>query len=92
MPDLPSTTCTGCGTCAQICSVHAISMVESSEGFKYPQIDKNKCTDCRLCEKRCPVLHAVTLSDNDIAAYACINTDEHIRNESSSGGIFFSLC
>lgn len=91
MPDLPSTTCTGCGTCAQICSLHAISMVESSEGFKYPQIDKNKCTDCRLCEKRCPVLHAVTLSDNDIAAYACINTDEHIRNESSSGGIF-SLC
>lgn len=91
MPELPSTTCTGCGTCAQLCPVQAIMMAESPEGFKYPQIDRRKCIDCHLCEKKCPVLHAVTLNDCDIAAYACINTDENIRRESSSGGVF-SLC
>lgn len=91
MPNLPTTTCTGCEACAQLCPVHAITMMASSEGFKYPQIDKAKCINCHLCEKRCPVLHTVALNDCNIAAYACINTDEYIRNESSSGGIF-SLC
>lgn len=91
MLKLPTIKCNGCSTCAWLCPVHAITMTESPEGFKYPQIDKNKCIDCHLCEKRCPVLHSVTLNDCDIAAYACINTDEYIRKESSSGGVF-SLC
>lgn len=91
MPNLPSLKCTGCSTCDQLCSLHAISMVETSEGFKYPLIDRNRCVDCHLCEKRCPVLHNVTLNSREIETYACINTDEYIRRESSSGGIFF-LC
>lgn len=91
MPNFPSLKCSGCHTCAQLCPVQAIMMAESPEGFKYPQIDRRKCIDCHLCEKKCPVLHAVTLNDCDIAAYACINTDENIRRESSSGGVF-SLC
>lgn len=91
MPNLPSVKCTGCHTCAQLCPAQAVTMAESSEGFRYPQIDENKCIDCHLCEKRCPILHNITLNNRDIEAYACINTDEYIRRESSSGGVF-SLC
>ncbi|MHA1268608.1 MAG: 4Fe-4S binding protein [Candidatus Helarchaeota archaeon] len=58
--------CTGCGECAQICPVYAPN--EFDEGMAprkaiyvpFPQavpliysIDKNKCIECRLCEKVC---------------------------------------
>lgn len=91
MPNLPSTTCTGCGTCAQICSVHAIDMRASSEGFLYPFIEPDTCVGCNVCEKRCPVLHPPTAHSTQIETYGCINTNEQIRNDSSSGGVF-SAC
>ena len=91
MPDLPSTTCTGCGTCAQICSVHAIDMRASSEGFLYPFITADTCVSCKICEKRCPVLHPPAAHGTQIETYGCINKNEQIRNDSSSGGVF-SAC
>lgn len=91
MPELPSTTCTGCGTCAQICSVHAIDMRASSEGFLYPFIKADTCVGCNVCEKRCPVLHPPTAHSTQIETYGCINKNEQIRNDSSSGGVF-SAC
>ena len=47
--------CTGCEACAQICTKNAISMVEDSEGFRYPSINDNVCIDCGLCKKVCPI-------------------------------------
>ena len=91
MPELPSTTCTGCGTCAQICSVHAIDMRASSEGFFYPFIKADTCVSCKICEKRCPVLHPPAAHGTQIETYGCINKNEQIRNDSSSGGVF-SAC
>lgn len=91
MPELPLTTCTGCGTCAQICSVHAIDMRASSEGFLYPFIEPDTCVGCNVCEKRCPVLHPPTAHSTQIETYGCINKNEQIRNDSSSGGVF-SAC
>ena len=32
-------------------------MVEDTEGFLYPQVDKSVCVNCGLCEKVCPVIH-----------------------------------
>jgi len=58
--------CTGCGECAQVCPVYAPN--EFDEGFAprkaiyvpFPQavplvftIDRNKCIECRLCQKVC---------------------------------------
>lgn len=31
--------CYGCGLCAEICPMQAITMVENKDGFKVPQID-----------------------------------------------------
>lgn len=45
--------CCGCSACASICNNKAISMVPDGLGFLYPKVDKEKCTDCGLCEKVC---------------------------------------
>lgn len=46
--------CTGCGMCAAICSIQAITMKENEEGFLVPVIDNEKCTRCGLCYYKCP--------------------------------------
>lgn len=79
--------CCGCHACFNICPRNAIEMVEDEKGFKYPKINENKCINCRLCEKVCPILNKNKISNNP-RAYACINKNEDIRENSSSGGIF----
>lgn len=34
-------------------------MQPDKEGFLYPVIDVDKCKECSLCEKACPVLNEV---------------------------------
>ena len=79
--------CTGCHACFNICPQHCITMESDREGFWYPVVDEKKCIQCGLCEKVCPVLHK-ELVQNEPKAYACMNKDEIIRLQSSSGGIF----
>ena len=87
--NLPSTKCTGCTACYAVCPKNAITMVPSEEGFLYPVVDYNICILCKACEKTCPILKS-KVDDCAILpkAYACINTNEKIRMESSSGGMF----
>lgn len=81
--------CSGCHACANACPKNCISMVSDEEGFWYPQVNKEKCIDCGLCEKVCPIIHKWQ-PDNSrtTTAMAAINTNEEIRLKSSSGGLF----
>ena len=82
--------CTGCTACMNICPKKAISMIENSEGFKYPVIDQNKCINCGLCKKTCPVVN--TKENKSLnKCYVGYAKDEDIRFNSSSGGIFSLL-
>lgn len=83
--------CNGCHVCFNICPQNAITMVEDEKGFKYPSIDKEKCTDCGLCEKKCPILNKKENEKNNPKAYAAYNKNEEIREQSSSGGMFSLL-
>lgn len=47
--------CCGCSACYSICSMKAINMIEDTEGFLYPNIDKNKCIRCYRCINVCPI-------------------------------------
>lgn len=82
--------CSGCHSCMNICPKNCIEMKVDEEGFWYPTVDKEKCIECGLCEKRCPILNDMSI-ENTPQAYACYNKDEEIRKESSSGGIFTLL-
>lgn len=90
-PILPSKDeCYGCTSCEQICPRQCISMVSDEEGFLYPRVDIEECIGCKRCEKACPSL-ATLENCYPLKAYAAINTEEDIRNQSSSGGIFTLL-
>ena len=79
--------CTGCTCCMNICPKKAIHMEESKDGFKYPIIDQDKCINCGLCKKTCPILNTKSnVSLNN--CYVGYNKDIKERLASSSGSIF----
>ena len=84
--------CTACAACVSICPKQCISMHEDKEGFLQPKIDSSQCIKCHKCEKVCPILNQETIpSDFETQVYAAINNDDEVREQSSSGGVFFPL-
>lgn len=82
--------CMGCHGCANVCPQKCINMIADDEGFLYPNVDYNICIGCKKCINVCPIINKVEI-DNDPIAYACINNDDVIRLDSSSGGVFTLL-
>jgi len=84
--------CCGCWACANVCPKQCIKMEEDEEGFRYPHIDIDTCIDCGLCEKVCPVIHAVTKDEPfEQQGWLVQHKDEKIRQESTSGGAFTAI-
>lgn len=79
--------CSGCHACVNVCPKQCISMKHDDEGFLYPNVDKTKCIECKLCEKVCNSIKPL-VSNNHPESYACYNSNENIRMSSSSGGMF----
>lgn len=82
--------CSGCTACFAACPKQAILMVEDNEGFKHPIIDQEKCIDCGLCKKTCPILNKKENKSID-KCYVAYNKDDNSKKNSSSGGIFDTL-
>lgn len=85
--------CCGCNACGDICPTDAIIFKTDIEGFWFPEVDRNKCINCGLCEKTCPMLHKAdgVVRYDEPVVYAAYAKDEHIRIDSTSGGIFSVL-
>ena len=83
--------CTGCGACASACPVNAISMEADEEGFLYPNVDVSICVNCGKCDKMCPVADIHQVNTGNPAAYAAQTTNDGIRQNSSSGGVFTEI-
>lgn len=81
--------CCGCTACAAICPKDAIIMKEDNEGFLYPEVDRNVCVNCRLCEQVCPIKNYRSKSSNPKQKAAIVqNKDQNICRQSTSGGAF----
>lgn len=82
--------CCGCSACVQKCPKHCISMIADAEGFLYPDVSAEKCINCGICEKVCPVLNQKS-SQNPKSTLSIINKNENEKLQSSSGGCFTLL-
>lgn len=82
--------CCGCEACVQCCPQRCILFKIDKEGFGYPLIDKEKCVDCGLCDKVCPIINQNN-ARIPLKVYAAINPNEQVRKDSSSGGVFALL-
>ena len=82
--------CCGCEACVQRCPKQCITLKEDEEGFLYPEVNKDVCIACGLCEKVCPVINQGKPIE-PLSVFAAINPDEEVRLKSSSGGIFTML-
>ena len=65
------TNCCGCNACGDICGKQAITFKTDNEGFWYPEVDMQKCVDCGLCEKVCPILQIDKIKKNDFETPKC---------------------
>ena len=82
--------CCGCNACGDACNQKAITFKTDIEGFWYPEVDMDKCTDCHLCDKVCPIINRKELH-NDFETplcYAAIHKNYEVRFDSTSGGLF----
>ena len=84
--------CCGCTACYSVCPKNAITMQADEEGFQYPMVDVDKCVNCGLCEKVCPIKNKqVPEIDQPLKAYVVRNTKESALLNSASGGFFSAL-
>lgn len=85
--------CSGCFACAASCPKGCIAMQPDEEGFLYPSVDGEKCINCGLCERVCPIIKNKEKVDEPFVgkAYGAYARDEAIREKSSSGGLFTLL-
>lgn len=79
--------CCGCTACYNGCPKKCIEMKEDNEGFKYPVIDKNKCTNCGICNQMCSI-NDKKENEQKPEVVAAWSKEEENRKSSSSGGCF----
>lgn len=85
--------CCGCTACASVCTHNAITMKPDALGFLYPKVDKEKCTNCGLCEKVCAFHENYDKSHNlsEPDAYAVRHKDIKEVESSRSGAAFIAM-
>lgn len=83
-------TCTACDACMNICPKNAIAITEDKYGFYEPQIDKDACIQCGLCDKICPALHTSNCK-LEYEAFCGYSLTPGVKAKSSSGGLFHAL-
>lgn len=63
MPRLASDRlCTGCLVCVDTCKHQAIGIIKKN-GLTHVSICSDKCVNCNLCEKACPIVSPVKKND-----------------------------
>lgn len=80
--------CMVCEACVNICPQKCININTEIATVNYPIIDEDKCINCGMCEKVCPIISKFECNSENNKVYAAMNLDNYIKQQSSSGGIF----
>lgn len=83
--------CCGCTACASICPQQCIAMKADEEGFAYPHVNAEKCVECGLCEKVCPVKNREQTPESLLESYVLRNNCDDVLMNSPSGGAFSAM-
>jgi coenzyme F420-reducing hydrogenase beta subunit len=83
--------CFGCEACVQACPHAALSMMEDCEGFRYPNLDRQKCVDCNICHKVCPVEGLPNKNKGTHYTFGGYCKNQEVREQSTSGGAFSAI-
>lgn len=88
MPDIicEESKCLGCFSCYNSCPKGCIEMVENKYDCLIPKINKDKCIECNLCVKKCPVNNKFKGTE-PLDTYASYNVNNEDRESCSSGGV-----
>lgn len=86
--------CTGCLSCVETCVSNALYPRWNDEEHLTYGIYQEKCIECRMCERNCPVINGYSYGINDLSLsvpYAAWSKDYPLRAKSTSGGIFAAI-
>lgn len=84
--------CSGCAACTVVCPSGAISMKSDEEGFLYPEIDREKCIHCGICDTFCSFTPVPGRAEEDLPeAYGVKHKQRKTRRTSRSGGAFVAI-
>lgn len=78
--------CCGCTSCSNICPQKCIEIKQDENGFWSAYYDEDKCINCDLCKKNCPMIKKI--GNKSFKVYAAASDDVEIYSNSSSGGVF----
>ncbi|MCS2842886.1 4Fe-4S dicluster domain-containing protein [Bacteroides uniformis] len=90
MPRLASDRlCTGCLVCVDTCKHQAIGIIKKN-GLTHVSICSDKCVNCNLCEKACPIVSPVKKNDvSQMHAFGDWCKDDALRKKSGQWRSFY---
>lgn len=85
--------CCGCSACVNVCPKNAITMIEDSEGFLYPNINYDLCINCGACKRVCSFHDNYKTPEllENIGIYGIKHKSMEERMSSRSGGVFAAI-
>lgn len=78
--------CSGCTACKYVCPQNCIEIQTNTEGFYQAFLNPNKCIECGICHRVCPMEKEI--KKTIMSCFAAASEDVEVYCRSSSGGIF----
>ncbi len=73
IPKISANKCIGCGKCAKVCPILAITMKHEDQPKKHPHIDTEICLGCGVCARNCPT-GAIQLERRPVQVITPVNS------------------